>query len=120
PSPILFCDTQLLTQAINNLLANAIKYSPPAATVEIGAVSDGANVSIYVRDQGYGIPPELQGRVFEKFYRLERDAKSGVVGTGLGLSLVKEIVERHGGQVTLESELNKGSTFIMHLPLQKT
>jgi signal transduction histidine kinase len=117
PSPTLLCDAQLLTQAVNNLLSNAIKYSPADSEVDIGTVMDEGRVLIYVRDQGYGIPKEFQGRVFEKFYRLERDSKSDVVGTGLGLSLVKEIVERHGGQVTLDSELNQGSTYTIHLPL---
>jgi two-component system phosphate regulon sensor histidine kinase PhoR len=111
-------DAQLLTQALNNLLGNAVKYSPESSEVEAGSASDGASVRVYVRDQGYGIPRQAQSRVFEKFYRLERDARSGVVGTGLGLPLVKEIVERHGGQVTLESEPDRGSTFTIHLPAQ--
>jgi signal transduction histidine kinase/CHASE2 domain-containing sensor protein len=119
PSPTLLCDAQLLTQAVNNLLSNAIKYSPADSEVLIGSVRDEARVRIYVRDHGYGIPKEFQERVFEKFYRLERDSKSDVVGTGLGLSLVKEIIERHGGQIMLESELNQGSTFTIHLPLQR-
>ncbi|MDT5063138.1 MAG: hypothetical protein QOH63_3597 [Acidobacteriota bacterium] len=119
PSPTLLCDAQLLTQAVNNLLSNAIKYSPTGSEVEIGSLRDDARISIYVRDHGYGIPREFQARVFEKFYRLERDTKSDVVGTGLGLPLVKEIVERHGGQVSLESEPHQGSTFTIHLPLQR-
>jgi signal transduction histidine kinase/CHASE2 domain-containing sensor protein len=119
PSPVLFGDAQLLTQVVNNLLSNAIKYSPAGSSVEVGSDKDDARVRIYVRDHGYGIPKEFQGQVFEKFYRLERDAKSETVGTGLGLPLVKEIVERHGGQVTLESEPDRGSTLTVHLPLQK-
>lgn len=119
PSPTLFGDAQLLTQAVNNLLSNAIKYSPANSEVSIGSVRDDVRVHLYVRDQGYGIPLEFQARVFDKFYRLERDARSDIVGTGLGLPLVKEIVERHGGQVTLESEIDKGSTFTIHLPLQR-
>ena len=118
PSPTLFGDEQLLIQAVNNLLNNAIKYSPAETEVEIGSASDDAQVRLYVRDRGYGIPQEFQERVFEKFYRLERDVKSEVVGTGLGLPLVKEIVERHGGRVTLESEPDKGSVFTIHMPLQ--
>jgi len=120
PSPMLFGDAQLLTQAINNLLSNAIKYSPAASEVEIGSASHDSNVSIYIRDEGYGIPKEAQERVFEKFYRLKRDEKSKEVGTGLGLSLVKEIVERHSGKVSLESEPDRGSTFTIHLPIQRS
>lgn len=119
PSPTLLCDAQLLTQAVNNLLSNAIKYSPASSDVEIGSARDNARVCIYVRDHGYGIPKESQGRVFEKFYRLERDTKSDVVGTGLGLPLVKEIVERHGGQVILQSQPHQGSTFTIHMPTQR-
>lgn len=119
PSPTLFADRQLLTQALGNLLGNAVKYSPAGYEVEVGSSSDGTHARIYVRDQGHGIPREFHARVFEKFYRLERDVRAEVVGTGLGLPLVKEIVERHGGRVTLESEPDAGSTFTIHLPLQK-
>lgn len=119
PSPALFADRQLMTQAVNNLLGNAIKYSPAGSEVEVGSSFDATHAQIYVRDRGYGIPREFHARVFEKFYRLERDVKAEVVGTGLGLPLVKEIVERHGGRVTLESEPAAGSIFTIHLPLQK-
>jgi signal transduction histidine kinase len=119
PSPTLYGDAQLIAQAINNLLINALKYSPANSEIEVGSASGDASICIYVRDHGYGIPREFQGRVFEKFFRLERDVKSEVVGTGLGLALVKEIVERHDGQVTLESEPDKGSTFTIHLPHQR-
>jgi CHASE2 domain-containing sensor protein/signal transduction histidine kinase len=119
PSFVLLGDSQLLAQAVNNLLTNAIKYSPAGSEIETGTARDEAHVRLYVRDQGYGIPPEYQGRVFEKFFRLERDMKSEIVGTGLGLALVKEIVERHNGQVTLSSEPDRGSTFTLHLPIQR-
>jgi signal transduction histidine kinase/CHASE2 domain-containing sensor protein len=119
PSVVVFADGQLLTQAINNLLSNAVKYSPVGSSVEIGALKDETRLLIYVCDHGYGIPREFQERVFDKFYRLERDASSETVGTGLGLPLVKEIVERHGGYITLDSEPEKGSTFTIHLPLQR-
>src|SRR5262249_24046552 len=81
-APTLRADEQLLTQAVNNLLSNAIKYSPPGAEVVIAAELNHSNVMISVRDQGYGIPEEARERIFEKFYRLERDADSGVVGAG--------------------------------------
>ncbi|HEY0546969.1 MAG TPA: CHASE2 domain-containing protein [Pyrinomonadaceae bacterium] len=119
PSVTIFGDAQLLTQAVNNLLSNAIKYSPHDSLIEIGTAKTDAQLCVYVRDQGYGIPKEAQERVFEKFYRLERDAQSDTVGTGLGLPLVKEIIERHGGHVTLESEPQRGSTFSIRLPLKE-
>jgi PAS domain S-box-containing protein len=117
--PILQIDAPLLTQAINNLLSNAIKYSPPNTEIVVAARLDHAGVMISVQDQGYGIPQEARERIFEKFYRLERDTASGIVGTGLGLPLVREIVERHGGRVTFDSAPMAGSTFTIHLPLHK-
>jgi signal transduction histidine kinase len=115
---VLRADAQLLTQAVNNLLSNAIKYSPPETEVVVSAKLNHANVMISVRDQGFGIPEEAHERIFEKFYRLDRDTSSSVIGAGLGLPLVKEIVERHGGRITFESGLSAGSTFTIYLPLQ--
>ncbi len=113
--PVLRGDLQLLTQALSNLLSNAVKYSPPATTVRVRAEADAQSVRLHVRDEGFGIPPAAQARVFEKFYRLERDAHSTIVGTGLGLALVKEIVERHGGRVTFANNFDAGTTFTMTL-----
>jgi signal transduction histidine kinase/CHASE2 domain-containing sensor protein len=112
-------DTQLLTQAVNNLLSNAIKYSSGNSEVSIQTESDRENVRIAVHDQGPGIPPQECERLFEKFYRLERDAASGVVGTGLGLPLVKEIVEKHGGTVHVASTPSVGSIFTIQLPREQ-
>jgi PAS domain S-box-containing protein len=116
--PLLQAEAQLLAQAINNLLSNAIKYSPPETEVVIAAEVGQAGVTISVRDQGFGIPEEARDRIFEKFYRLERDSASSIVGTGLGLPLAKEIVERHGGRLTFESAPATGSVFSVYLPLQ--
>jgi len=117
--PHLRADAQLLTQAIGNLLSNAIKYSPAGSEIEIEAGCDDTNLRVSVGDHGYGIPEEARDRIFEKFYRLERDDVSEIVGTGLGLPLVKEIVERHSGRITVESAPGKGSTFTIYLPLQQ-
>lgn len=116
--PPIQADAQLLTQAINNLLSNAIKYSSPNTEVTVTAEMNQSGVIISVRDQGFGIPEEAREKIFQKFYRLERDSASGAIGTGLGLPLVKEIVEQHGGRITVESILRTGSTFKIHLPLQ--
>lgn len=116
--PQLAVDAQLLLQALNNLLSNAIKYTAENSEVTVHAECDGTFVSIRVSDQGPGIPPDERERIFEKFYRLERDAASGIIGSGLGLSLVKEIVEKHGGRVFLESTPGRGSVFTIALPVE--
>lgn len=118
--PPLQADEQLLTQAISNLLSNAIKYSPPETEVVVSARFDQNQFVIGVRDQGFGIEPGALDKIFEKFFRLERDTSSNIVGTGLGLSLVKEIVEQHGGRITVESAPGLGSTFSIYLPQQQS
>jgi signal transduction histidine kinase len=117
-TPAVQADAQLLTQAVNNLLSNAIKYSPPDTEVVVTAAPYQGGVVIRVQDQGFGVPQEARERIFEKFFRLERDASSGVVGAGLGLPLVKEIVERHGGWISVENAPMRGSTFAIHLPVR--
>ena len=115
--PVVQADEPLLAEAVTNLLSNAIKYSPAKSEVAITADWVDFSLRIKVRDHGYGIPDEAQDRIFEKFYRLERDVSSGIVGTGLGLPLVKEIVEKHGGHISVESESGAGSLFTIDLPI---
>jgi len=115
--PPIAIDARLIEQAVNNLLSNAIKYGPRNSEVSLEVQSDGHNVLIRVRDEGAGIPIAERERVFEKFYRRECDVESGVVGTGLGLSLVKEIVEKHGGRVLVENAEDGGSAFTIQLPV---
>lgn len=117
-SSILQADAPLLAQAVGNLLSNAVKYSPPETIINIEIVETTSELQIIIRDKGYGIPENALNHIFDKFYRLERDAASKTVGTGLGLSFVKEVAEKHRGRVTVESEENIGSTFILHLPYQ--
>jgi signal transduction histidine kinase len=114
--PVIEADVQLLTQALNNLISNAIKYSPLNTVVIVLAEREPKGVALIVSDQGYGIPATAHERIFEKFYRLERDANSTTIGTGLGLPLVKEIIEQHGGRITFESLEGHGSKFTLHLP----
>lgn len=110
-------DAALLRQAMANLVDNAIKYTPSGGVVTVGlSVKDGQAV-VRVADTGIGIAPEDQVRLFEKFYRVKRRDTANVPGTGLGLAIVKSVVDRHGGRVWVESELNKGSTFCVGLPL---
>ena len=115
--PSLQADDLLLRQAVGNLIGNAIKYSPPETDVTLAAESAPGGIAIHVRDQGFGVPPEAREKIFEKFYRLERDANSPIVGAGLGLPLVKEIAERHGGRLSLDCPPAGGSIFTLYLPL---
>jgi len=115
--PALLADADLIAQAVTNLVANAIKYSPAKTEVIVEAHADGDAVRIEVADHGYGIPADALPRIFEKFYRVPRLEDADVPGTGLGLALVREIAERHGGRITVESEPGVGSTFSLRLPL---
>jgi signal transduction histidine kinase len=117
--PGLLADADLITQALTNLIANAIKYSPVKTKIIIESRADEDTLIIDVTDQGYGIPAPSLARIFEKFYRVPRVEDADVPGTGLGLALVREIVELHGGRVTVKSELGIGSTFSVRLPLAR-
>lgn len=109
---------EMLRQALINLLDNAIKYTPAGGRVWIEgtASNDGSQALISICDTGPGIPSEHLGRLFERFYRVDKARSRAVGGTGLGLSIVKHIVERHGGKVWAESKLGKGSRFTISLP----
>ena len=107
---------QVLTEAIGNLVANAIAYSPAGAQVGVGVKSDDRVVEIAVTDRGIGIPEGEQHRVFERFYRADQARSRRTGGTGLGLSIVKHAVQRHGGEVELWSRPGRGSTFTVRLP----
>jgi signal transduction histidine kinase len=109
-------DAELLSFAIYNLLTNAVKYSPKETRISLHAESDGGSVQITVSDEGYGIPPQDQQRIFDRFYRVSRDQTGTEEGAGVGLALVKEIAAQHGGRVTVESKLGMGSRFTIVLP----
>ena len=108
-------DPEKMKQAISNLLSNAIKYSADTKKVFIRLFEKSNNVFIEVEDRGIGIPEDKLSRIFEQFYRIEQ--KESISGTGLGLTVVKEIIEAHGGIIKVESEINKGSTFSVILPV---
>jgi len=106
-----------LEQALLNLLANAVKFNKPKGEVDV-LVSNGSGDQIEIRiaDSGVGIPPEDLSRIFERFYRVDKARSRAVGGTGLGLSIVKHAIEQMNGTVAVESQLGKGSTFIVTLP----
>ncbi|QOS99619.1 GHKL domain-containing protein [Brevibacterium sp. JNUCC-42] len=110
-------DTDQLTQVIHNLLSNAIKYSPGAEKIDVRVQLGKSHVQITVQDYGLGIPKDTGDQLFQKFYRVDNSDRRQIGGTGLGLAIVKEIVERHQGTITYASELGKGSTFIVTLPI---
>lgn len=101
----------------NNLISNAIKYNHEAGQVDVSLRRAGDRLNASVSDTGIGIPPEAMKRLFAEFFRADNAKTHSRMGTGLGLSIVKEIVERTGGQITVESELDKGTTFRFWLPV---
>ena len=109
-------DAALLATAVQNLVANAVQFSPPRGHVGIGLRSRDGVVELTVSDQGIGIAEEDIGRVFERFYRTDQARSRQTGGTGLGLSIVKHIAENHGGEVRVWSRPGRGSTFTIRLP----
>jgi PAS domain S-box-containing protein len=114
--PAVLADLDLISRAAENLVSNAIKYSPNGTTVTVSAHAEEDSLVIEITDQGYGIPEADLARIFEKFYRVPRVQDAGVPGTGLGLSLVREIAELHRGSVSVRSEVGRGSTFTLRIP----
>ncbi|MCB0237442.1 MAG: hypothetical protein KDH08_02135, partial [Anaerolineae bacterium] len=114
--PAVLADEARIRQVIDNLLSNAIKYSPAGGMIRVGAWHDSQGVTVYVADEGIGIPPEEQTRLFESFYRVDSGMRRQTKGTGLGLYLSKAIVEAHNGQIWVRSTPGKGSTFFFTLP----
>jgi two-component system phosphate regulon sensor histidine kinase PhoR len=115
--PPLAVDRTSLAQAVTNLVDNAVKYSGDSRRVLVRASAQGAWLTIAVRDFGIGIKGGDLDQIFERFYRAGDELTRSVKGSGLGLTLVKEIVEAHHGEVRVESEPGKGSVFSIRLPL---
>jgi len=116
--PGLYGDELRLSQIFNNLISNAIKYTPPEGDVRIYFEKQGKVVRVSVQDTGLGISPEDKAQIFDRFYRVRRPETDSIEGTGLGLAIVKSLVEAHQGEITLISQLNKGSTFHVTLPIE--
>jgi len=118
--PVVTGDSGRLEQVLNNLLSNAIKYSPDGGVIEISGRAPPGEVIVTISDQGVGIPFEEQSRVFERFFRGARERRQRTPGAGLGLYLVKSIVEAHGGRIGVESNPGEGSAFSFTIPRQQT
>jgi signal transduction histidine kinase len=110
------CDTQKLYQVFLNLLDNAIKYSDPGDRVDVKIVEGVSSLTVEVKDTGVGIPEEDLAQLFERFYRVDKDRSRATGGSGLGLAISRQIVEMHGGKLSVESEVGEGSTFRVRLP----
>src|SRR6202035_5290901 len=117
PNFVTMCDTDRMREAIDNLVSNAIKYSPIRGKITVGGGRGGTNTVIRITDQGAGLLPEDLGRLFGRFQRLSAKPTAGESSTGLGLSIVKRIIDMHGGEVTADSAgPGQGSTFTIILP----
>jgi two-component system phosphate regulon sensor histidine kinase PhoR len=115
-----FCDAEAVNQVVTNLVDNALKYTPDGGEITVGTrmVPEQKVVKVFVRDTGIGIPQEELPRLFERFYRVDKARSRELGGTGLGLSIVKHLVRAQGGDVRVESDLGRGSTFLFTLPME--
>lgn len=115
----LYLDSDRITQAVTNLVSNALKFTPANGTIQIDLKEEKNVVRISVEDTGIGIEEKDRQRIFNKFEQVKLNRPYGISGTGLGLSITKEIIEGHGGRIWVESEINKGSKFIFELPVDE-
>lgn len=114
--PLVEGDRQRLNQVLNNLLTNAIKFTPPCGKIVVSITREGNMVCLKVSDTGIGIPADQLPRIFERFHTGHRRGTGGEAGTGLGLTIAKQVVEMHRGSIVIESALDVGTTAIVHLP----
>lgn len=117
PDVFIYADYQKIQQILFNLLSNAIKFTPEKGTITIELSHTSKKVTLKVKDTGIGIAKKYQGKIFAKFVQLNSTYTKKESSTGLGLTITKELVELHGGKISLESKVNDGSTFIVELPL---
>jgi len=110
-------DRQRVNEVLHNLLENAVAYTHKGGTINVAAMTQGDWVEISVSDTGEGIPAEDLPNIFERFYRVDRSRARATGGSGLGLTIARRLVEAHGGQITVQSELGKGSSFSFTLPI---
>ena len=117
PGIIIRGDKSKLGQVIYNLTENAIKYTPDGGRIAVTLIQRGKLAVLSVQDNGVGIPKEDIAHIFDRFYRVDKARSREAGGSGLGLSIVRQLVELHGGRVTVESEFGHGSTFTVELPM---
>jgi signal transduction histidine kinase len=117
--PLVNIDRQRVKQVLHNLLENAVAYTHKGGTIDVAAMTKGDWVEVCVSDTGEGIPAEDLPNIFERFYRVDRSRARATGGSGLGLTIARRLVEAHGGKITVQSELGKGSRFSFTLPIAK-
>ncbi len=115
--PPILANRMNMEELLSNLISNAINYTPENGRVTVSAETDGDFIRIQVADTGIGIAPEDQGQIFNRFYRVKNEKTRYIIGTGLGLPIVKSIVEAHNGRILVESEVDSGTTFSIFLPI---
>lgn len=116
----IFADRNAISVLFSNLLENAIKYSPADSTIRITLVKDRGQARLQFIDEGIGVPAAEKKNIFRKFYRIGKEETRKTKGTGLGLYIVKYIIDEHGGDITVADNTPKGSIFDVHLPISKT
>jgi signal transduction histidine kinase len=113
-----FWDEDRINEVLGNILSNAFKFTPRDGTVDLAVTESSGQITIAVHDTGVGIEPDQLPRIFDKFFQADNQAKAAAKGTGLGLAIAREIVEAHGGTISAESDLGKGTTFTIKLPVR--
>lgn len=117
--PVIQGDRDKMLLALHNLVGNALKYTPNGGKVQVTVAADDTTLSVLVKDTGFGISEEDQEKIFDRFYRAKDPRVAKITGTGLGLTLAREVVRLHGGDITVESKLDHGSTFTLKVPVAK-
>ncbi|MUV37916.1 Histidine kinase [Lentibacillus sp. JNUCC-1] len=118
PSPLyVWLDKDKMTQVLDNIISNAIKYSPEGGTIHLDLKKQNRYLAVSIRDEGIGIPPDKQDKIFDRFYRADRARSRKLGGTGLGLAIAKELVEAHHGKIWAEGKEGQGTTILFTLPL---
>jgi len=116
--PSVLVNKQNMEEVLSNLITNAINYTPAEGKIIVSAHAEKHHLCIRVSDTGMGIEKEDLDRIFDRFYRVKNEKTRYIIGTGLGLPIVKSIVEAHDGMIRVESKLNHGSTFCVYIPLE--